>query len=112
MSAHNRVFVVQHEPVPHAAAIERDQVRPMSSDEIAAWSEWRAQWDAVREEAGRPPDQPDLGGARTVDVEHAVAKGGGTLCGLPESSIDVYRHLFDTARTYSCGKCSKAAACE
>ena len=84
----------------------------MSPEEIAAWSEWRTRWDAVREEAGSPPGQPNLGGDRIVDVEHAVASGGGTLCGLPESSIDVYRHLFDTAKTYSCGKCSEAAGRE
>jgi hypothetical protein len=46
----------------------------------------------------------------TADVEHAAAKGRGTLCGLPESRVDLYRHLFDATTSYACERCVMAAA--
>jgi hypothetical protein len=45
-------------------------------------------------------------GDMTVDIEHASSTAGGTLCGIPESEIDIYRHLFFADGAGACPGCA------
>ena len=43
------------------------------------------------------------------EIQHAVASGGGSLCGLPADALVVYRHHFVPGRLDSCPACRSLA---
>jgi hypothetical protein len=82
----------------------------MTDSERASVDAWR-QMVATRglDEAGLPPIPHMFSGDMTVDIEHASSMGGGTLCGIPESEIDLYRHLFYANGPGACPACAVSA---
>ena len=80
----------------------------MSTSESAAWHDWQTAWSIRKAEAGRPPEMLALPGDQTADTEHA-AGAEGTLCGIPETEIARYRHLFNSGRSYACATCRAVA---
>jgi hypothetical protein len=70
---------------------------------------WRQVVARDLDRAGRPPIPHLLQGDMTVDIEHASSMGGGTLCGIPEAEIDLYRHLVDPNGPGTCAACSAIA---
>jgi hypothetical protein len=93
----------------YAAAIRRSEVRPMTDSERDSVHAWRQVVDRDWREAGPSPIPHTLPDDLTVDVEHASSMDGGTLCGIPESQIDLYRHLFYADRPGACPACSAVA---
>jgi hypothetical protein len=90
------------------ASIAHAEVRPMTVDEIERHDAWRRRLAVVRDNPG-PPPRIALAGDKTADREHAF-DGSGTLCGLAESDVDVYRHLFEARAYKTCHDCRAGVA--